>query len=310
MAYLVTGGAGFIGSHLVERLLSEGAKVVVVDDLSSGKEENLPKSPNLHLHVKSINDDLSEIFEKHKIDAVFHLAAIPKVQFSIQNPEETHDVNVNGTLNILDLCRRFGVKRFVLSSSAAVYGTSEKLPNKESDPPSPLSPYALHKLIGEQYCKLFNLLYGMETVCLRYFNVYGPRQNPAGDYATLIPKFISMISKGIAPTINGDGEQTRDFVSVFDVVEANILAAKTANKDCFGQVFNVGTGKQTTVNEVGKIILKLSKQDIELKHGPSLIEPRNSLADISKSRSILGWSPKVSFEEGLKITYDFFANGD
>ena len=173
MKYLVTGGAGFIGSHLVERLINLGHKVVVIDDFSLGKEENLIKDNNLTVYRKNICDDLSEIFNEDKFDAVFHLAALPRVQFSIKEPIKTHNANINGILNLLDYCRRFNIKRFVFSSSSSVYGDQEKLPFTEVMNPNPMSPYALHKLVGEYYCSLFNMLYGVETISLRYFNVYG-----------------------------------------------------------------------------------------------------------------------------------------
>lgn len=302
MRYLVAGGAGFIGSHLVDKLIEKNHEVVVIDNLLSGKMENLAKNrenPSLSFVKRSITSNLELLFEAEKFDGVFHLAAIPRVQYSIEHPAETHDTNLNGTHNLLDLCRRFDVKRFVFSSSCAVYGNQEVMPLKEEMAPKPISPYALHKLMGEQYCALFKFLYQIEPVMLRYFNVYGPRQDPRGNYASLVPKFTKMINEGNSPTINGDGNQTRDFVYVADVVEANIAAANPENRKCIGEVINIGAGKSYSVNEVTSEILKISNSQISPNYGPSVVEPRNALADISKAKAILGWEPKYSLEKGL-----------
>jgi nucleoside-diphosphate-sugar epimerase len=313
--YLVTGGAGFIGSHLVDKLLSLGHQVVVVDNFSLGKKENLAdhqRNKNLVVYRKDICDDLSYIFKKEfvrsrqKPSAIFHLAALPRVQFSIDYPAKTHQVNVNGTLNLLETARKFNLKRFVFSSSSSIYGDQTKMPLVEAMEPKPVSPYALQKLVGENYAKLFNLLYGLETISLRYFNVFGPRQDPKGDYACLIPRFIKLIDQDRKPIINGDGCQTRDFTFVDDVVEANLLAAQIKNRACFGQIFNIGAGHNVSVNQVTKLILKLSNPKIKPIHGPALIEPRNSLAEIKKAKKMLGWQPQVSFEEGLQKTYQYF----
>lgn len=311
MNCIVTGGAGFIGSHIVDRLLEDGHNVIVIDDFSSGKEENFAHHKslkNLTIVRRSVCDNLSDIFKSVRIDAVFHLAAMPSVPYSIKNPGETHNANVNGTLNLLNNCREYGVKRFVLSSSSAIYGNQERLPIYETMQPDPLSPYALHKLVAEQYCRLFNFLYEMECVCLRYFNVYGPRQNPAGDYASLIPKFIGLISNDKTPTIFGDGNQTRDFVFVKDVVEANMLAATTNNRDCFGEAINIGSGKSSSVNETTDILIKLADKKITPNHSNPVIEVRDSRADIEKAGRLLNWRPKVDFETGLKETIKFFSN--
>ena len=305
---LVTGGAGFIGSNLVDALVEKGYEVVVIDDLSLGKEENLEQvKDKIKFYKRSICDDLSDIF-KQGIDCVFHVAAVPRVQYSIQNPKETHNANVNGTVNLLLFCKNYGVKRFVFSSSSRVYGDQEKMPLKEDMETFPISPYALHKLIGEHYCRIFNLLYGIETVSLRYFNVYGPKQDPEGGYALLIPKFAKMISEGKTPVINGTGEHTRDFTYVGDIVEANILAAMTENKECFGKVFNVGAGNNKSVNEVTDGILRLLESNLKPEHGLDVVEPAHTLADTSLIKWHLGWEPKVSFEEGLKRSIDDFKN--
>jgi nucleoside-diphosphate-sugar epimerase len=303
---LVTGGAGFIGSHLVDRLVDMGCEVFVVDDLSLGKEENLKGvRDKIKFFRKSVCDDLKEVFDEG-IDCVFHVAALPRVQSSIKQPVETHEVNVNGTLNLLDACRRFDVKKFVFSSSSSVYGDQEKMPLSEKMETDPISPYALHKLIGEHYCKLFNLLYGIETVSLRYFNVFGSRMDPEGGYALLIGKFIKSFKENRQPIIYGDGEQTRDFTFIDDVVEANILAAKTDNKEVFGKAFNVGAGNNRSVNDVTKQIKLALNSSLEAKYGPSVIEPRHTLADISKIKNFLEWEPKTSFEIGLGKTVAWF----
>ena len=307
--YLVTGGAGFIGSQLVDKLLSQRHQVIVIDDFSLGKKENLAehrRNKNLVVYRKSICQDLTGIFKKEKPTVIFHLAALPRVQFSIAEPTKTHQANVNGTLNLLETAKKFNLKRFVFSSSSSVYGDQTKMPLEEAMEPNPISPYALHKLISENYARLYHLLYDLETISLRYFNVFGPRQDSKGDYACLIPRFIKLINQGKRPTINGHGRQTRDFTFVDDVIEANLLAAQTENKDCFGQVFNIGASRNNSVNQVTKEILKLAKKKIRPIHGPAVVEPKNSLADIEKAKKMLSWQPQVSFKKGLQKTYRYF----
>lgn len=303
---LVTGGAGFIGSHLVDRLLELGYEVIVIDDFSSGKKENIEHhkhNPNLQIFAKNICDkEIEDLFKN--VSIVFHLAAIPRVQFSIKFPEKTNKANIDGTLNVLELAKKAGVKRFVYSASSSAYGNQEKLPLIETMNPNPLSPYALQKLVGEYYCKLYYLLFGMETICLRYFNVYGPRQDPSGGYACLIPKSIDLILQEKSPEIYGDGEQTRDFTYVKDVVEANISAATTNNEKSFGEIFNVGNNNNLSVNQVVKKII--GTKNIKIEYKPPVIEPKNTLADISKIREILKWYPRFNFEEGIKETIDWF----
>jgi len=308
MNYLVTGGAGFIGSNLVDKLLEENHKVAVIDNFSSGKKKNLEHhndNNNLIIYERDFCENISDIFKSNDFDAVFHLGAIPRVQYSIDHPDETHKANVDGTFNLLLNCKEHGVKRFVFSSSSSIYGDQDKLPLTESMKPNPMSPYALHKRIGEQYCKVFKDLYNLETVSLRYFNVYGPRQDPNGDYACLIPKFIDMISKKESPTINGDGLQTRDFTYVGDVVKANILAATTNNKDSFGETFNIGAGNNFSVNDITSKIVDNFNNGIGPIHGPAVIEPKHTLAGIEKSKESLGWVPSVSLDEGMKNTIEY-----
>jgi len=310
MKYLVTGGAGFIGSNLVGKLLTLGHNVIVIDNFCAGKKENLEEystNPHLVIYERDICKDLDDIFTKHEFDAIFHFAALPRVQYSIAEPIKTNHANITGTLKLLELCKKYNVKRFVFSSSSSVYGEQDIMPLTEDMTPLPISPYALQKLVGEHYCRLYHLLYGVETIALRYFNVYGPKQDPNGSYACLMPKFIKMIKEGHKPNINGDGEQTRDFCYVDDVVNANILSATTTNQECFGNFFNIGTGKNTSVNKITKEIIKLSKNNIEPIHGDTVKEPKNTLADNNKARKLLGWEPKTFIEEGLLKTYNFFS---
>lgn len=292
---LVTGGAGFIGSHLSERLLKEGYRVVVLDDLSEGKWENLPKHPNLRKCEGSILDDVSSLVKG--TDIIFHLAALPRLKRSIDDPETTHNVNVNGTLNLLLTARKHKVKRFIFASSSSIYGNRNHPPFKENMVPDPLVPYSLHKVIDEEYCRMFSRLWSLPTISLRYFNVYGPRMNPDSPYANLLPKFIKLISSGKIPTINGDGRQKRDFTFIKDVVEANLLAAESSIS---GEIFNIGFGKSFSVNKVVKILNRLMNKNIKPKHGPAVIEPRITLASNAKARKMLGWKPKFSLEEGIK----------
>ena len=302
----MTGGAGFIGSHLVDKLIDLGYRVTVVDDFSLGKKENLIQhkgSSYLKVCKKSICDNLLSIFKKGKFHIVFHLAAIPRVQYSIDYPLESHDTNINGTLNLLKLSRAFGVKRFIFSSSSSIYGDQKQATQTEELAPNPMSPYALHKLTGEYYCKLFYKIYGMETVSLRYFNVFGPRQDPHSQYSNLIPKFIKFAIDGKIPKINGDGQQKRDFTFVADVVNANVLAGTTKNRNCLGETFNVGSGKNISVNEITDKILTLTGSLVRPVHGPTLIEPRETLAGLEKSRKLLGWSPKYNLDQGSRVIY-------
>lgn len=292
---LVTGGAGFIGSHLTKRLLKKGCLVTVIDDLSEGKWENLPKHQNLIKHEGSILDNMSKIVAGR--DVIFHLAAIPRLQRSLAKPWQTHKVNVDGTLNLLLAAKKHKIKKFIFSSSSSVYGNQNRLPFSENMRPNPLVPYSLQKFMGEQYCQMFSNLWGLGTISLRYFNVYGPGMNPDGQYANLIPKFIKLLSQDKTPTVNGNGAQTRDFTYVSDVVEATLLAAKSSLS---GEVFNIGYGKGISVNEVVSAINRLMGKNIKPIHGPAVVEPRSTLASRIKARDLLGWTPKVSLEKGLK----------
>ncbi len=297
---VVTGGAGFIGSHLVEALVSRGYQVTIIDDLSTGKKQNVGKllGDKVDLIQASVTDPslLTKLFQN--IDCVFHLAALPSVPRSIEAPLASHQVNITGTLNVLVSARDNGVSKVVYASSSAVYGDTPLLPKREDMPPNPQSPYAVTKVSGEYYCKVFQTVYGLDTVCLRYFNVYGPRQDPNSQYAAVIPRFISRALEGNPPIIFGDGEQTRDFTFVRDAVEANILAAES---DATG-VFNIGSRSRTTINELAKLIARLLATGVKpVYQEPRAGDIRHSLADISKARQI-GYNPKYSLEEGLKET--------
>lgn len=288
---LVTGGAGFIGSYVVRELLSCGYSVVVIDNLISGKKKNIPKGVKF---FKADIRNLKEIEPLFKgIKYVYHLAAIPSVQYSIENPDETNEVNVSGTLNVLLASKKASVKRLVYSASSSVYGDAKKLPITENEIAKPKSPYALQKYIGELYCKMFSEIYRLETVCLRYFNVYGFGQPSVGAYASVIAKFIDLKRQKKNLTIVGDGNQTRDFVHVTDVAKANILAS-TSERVGKGESINIGTGKKYSVRDIAKLI------GGQVDYLPPRIEPKDSLADISLAKFLLGFKPVIDLENGLK----------
>lgn len=292
MKILVTGGAGFIGSHLADELIKEGHQVVVIDNLSTGKKEFI--NPKAEFHKSDIRN-LEEIKPLFKgIDAVFHLAAQPRIQPSIINPVESHSNNVVGTLNVLVASRDAKIKKFIYSASSSAYGDQKELPLKEDMTPGPKSPYSVFKLVGEQYCKLFNELYDLPTVSLRYFNVYGPRQSCEGAYATVIGIFLKQAEAGKPLTIVGDGEQTRDFTNVRDVVRADILAMES-NKVGKGEVINIGTGKNYSINRIANLI-----SDKVVHIPPRSAEVQDTLADNSLANKLLGWQPEVSLEEGIE----------
>jgi len=298
---IVTGGAGFIGSHLAEELARRGYQVVILDDLSTGKMENIKgllDKDNVTFVQGSIGDLslLKRLFRN--IDFVFHQAAISSVPRSIENPLATNETNVTGTLNVLLAAKDSGVKKVIYASSTAVYGDTPTLPQKEEMMPNPQSPYAITKLIGEYYCQVFQAVYCLPTVSLRYFNVYGPKQDPNSDYAAVIPRFIKRVSKGKSPIIFGDGEQTRDFVFVTDVVRANISAAES---DATG-VFNIGQGRRVTINELARLIIHIMNKDLGVIYqGARPGDIRHSLADINKAR-LFGYEPQYDLERGLKET--------
>ena len=299
-AVMVTGGAGFIGSHLVDELLKQGNLVIVVDNFSNGKRENLQtEDKNLKIFSLDISfDDLTMIFKKWDIETIYHLAAIPGVQFSISNPVDSHLANIDGTFILLEYARKHNVKRFVFSSSSSVYGGNCKPGSilNEKMIPDPLSPYASHKLCGEHYMKLYHDLYGLKTVSLRYFNVFGPRQDPDSEYSALIPKFIKLIKAGEQIDIWNTGNQKRAFVSVYDVVWANLLAGKTDNKKCFGETFNIGSPTNQSVNEIAAaLLLGFGSEGKPIRNKTKVIEPFETMPDLTKSRKLLKWTPEKDF---------------
>ena len=310
---LVTGGAGFIGSHLVDRLLNEGFEVTIIDDLSSGRQENIAQHQNrdeFHF-VKSDIRDLSRVRKTMKdIDAVFHEAALASVTMSMRDPVLTNDINVTGTLNLLKAASDFHVKRFIYASAAAVYGDSP-LPQKREDmTPNPLSPYGGSKLAAENYVRIFHKAYGLETVSLRYFNVYGPRQRFDIEcaYGGAIAIFVNRLLRNMSPVIFGDGEQTRDFVYIGEIVKANILALDSPGVS--GDTFNIGTGTPTSINKIAETIKEaLKREDVENKYAdPRPTDIRHGYADIEKARKILGYTPSFSINEGIKQLVDWYIN--
>ena len=289
---IVTGGAGFIGSNLVNRLIEKGIEVVVLDNLSTGKEENInPKAKFIQCDIsKSSIFDL--MYNMKGADVVFHLAALARVQPSIEDPIPFNEVNITGTLNILLAAHKTGIKRVIYSASSSAYGNTDILPTPEDAPTNPLSPYGLQKYVGEQYCKMFSEVYGLDTVSLRYFNVYGEQMNFGGAYKTVIAVFIEQMQKGEKLNIVNEGNQRRDFTYVGDVCNANILAATTSNK-FNGEVFNVGNGDNFSVNEVADMF------GGEKKYGEKRIEPFETLADNQKIKSF-GWKPTGNLSEWIK----------
>jgi nucleoside-diphosphate-sugar epimerase len=298
---LVTGGAGFIGSHLVDKLVEEGFYVIVLDNFSSGSRENLSLNfgkPNFCL----VDGDVCEKVDVRKalrdIDVVFHFAAVVNVDFSLKNPALVNEVNVHGTLNVLEESLNAGVERFVYASSCAVYGEPVYLPIDEEHPTRPISPYGVSKLAAEHYCRVYNEVYGLETVCLRFFNVYGPRQM-GGPYGGVIMKFIDRLRCGESPIVYGDGRQTRDFVFVKDIIDACLRAMEC--KNCVGEVINVGSGVETSINELVKVLIELfGIHDVKPIYAEARVRDINrSYADLKRARKLLHYRPKTSLSEGL-----------
>lgn len=287
---IITGGAGFIGTNLAHHLCTAGYEVGIVDDLSAGRREHIP--PAASFYELSILDTAALAAVCQGASHIIHLAALPRVQFSIENPKETHDVNVTGTLSVLEAARTAGVGRIVYAASSSAYGDQETLPLSLDLPPQPKSPYALQKYIGEEYMKLWSSLYGIETVSLRFFNVYGPYLDPEGPYALVIGRFLKLAAEGKPLTITGDGTQTRDFTHVSDVIAA-INAAATSERVGKGEVFNVGAGRQVSINEVAALI------GGKTEYVAPRPEPKHTLADISRTTAVLGWTPTVTLEEGI-----------
>ena len=304
---LVTGGAGFIGSHVTERLLSEGRDVRVLDDFSTGRRENFhfPLGPGAG-RLEVVSGDIADPGLARRavegVEHVFHQAAIPSVPRSVADPLASHHANATGTLNMLIAARDAGVKRFIYASSSSVYGDSERLPKVETMPAAPLSPYAVSKLACELYAKAFHRLYGLATIGLRYFNVFGPRQDPASQYAAVVPKFITAIRDGRAPTIFGDGRQTRDFTYVGNAVDAN-MKARDCGPAAHGRSFNIACGASISLLELVDRINGIFGSRLAPVHEPSRPgDVKHSLADVSEAVGLLGYRPGVSLEEGLALT--------
>jgi len=310
MLYLVTGGAGFIGSNIVAELLKQNKKVRVIDNFSSGRHINLaPYMNRIELIDGDIRDYWTVIEAVEGVDYVLHQAALPSVIRSVNNPLTSNEVNITGTLNLLEASRHAGVKKFVLASSSSVYGESETLPKKEDMVPAPLSPYANNKLACEHYCMIYDKLYNLPTVCLRYFNIFGPNQDPTSEYSAVIPKFIFALLSGVQPVVFGDGKQSRDFTYISNAVHANLLAAE--KDDVRGEVFNVACGERFTLLQLIESLNEIMGTDIE----PSFTKERpgdikHSLADISRAETILGYKTLVGFKEGLGKTVAHFKERD
>jgi len=306
---LVTGGAGFIGSHLVAALAQRGARVRIIDDLSTGRRENLE---GIKGDIDFIQASLVDMAATRRIledvEIVFHEAAIPSVPRSVDNPLETHDASVNATFSLLLAARDRKVRRVIYAASSSAYGDQPELPKYEDMRPEPLSPYAVAKLVGEYYCRVFTRVYGLETVCLRYFNVFGPRQDPTSQYSGVISRFVTALIEGQRPVIYGDGEQSRDFTYVSNVVDANMRAAESAR--AVGQVINVGNGVRVTLNNLFSRLKSLTGQyNIEAEYQDARQgDVRHSLADISRARDLLGYEPHVDLEEGLRLTIDWWSS--
>ena len=304
--YLVTGGAGFIGAHLVEELLKRGEQVRVLDNFSTGKRDTMELFSG---RVELLEGDLRSYHIVREavdgVDYVMHQGALPSVPRSVKDPITTNEVNVGGTLNILDAAREAGVKRVVYASSSSVYGANEQIPKREDMLPEPISPYAVAKLTGEKYCQVFARTYGLETVCLRYFNVFGPRQDPGSAYAAFIPVFITGMMAGRPLQVNGDGSVSRDFTYIANVVEANLLAAQAEGVS--GEVFNVACGGSLSLNEVIGHLQEMLGVVGKITYGCMRVgDVPKSLADIGKAREGLGYEPRVAVKEGLEQTVRWY----
>jgi UDP-glucose 4-epimerase len=310
MRALVTGGAGFIGSHLALRLAADGHEVRILDNFATGRRSNVTRLADA---VELVEGDIQSYERVHNAvvacDVVFHLAALPSVPRSIQDPLTSHATNATGTLNVLLAARDAGVRRVVLASSSSVYGINPELPKTEAMLPAPISPYAVGKLASEGYCRSFAEVYGLETVALRYFNVFGPRQDPRSQYSAVIPRFISALLAGEPPTLFGDGEQSRDFTYVDNAVEANVLAMDA--QGVAGETFNIACGERTTLNALVEELRDLIGSEVEpVQVAARTGEVRHSVADCSRAREVLGYEPRVGLREGLARTIEHFRESE
>ncbi|HSY59859.1 MAG TPA: SDR family oxidoreductase [Terriglobales bacterium] len=308
MRYLVTGGAGFIGSNIVDELVRRNQDVIVLDDLSAGKASNLAAiRDRIDVHLGSITDLAAVQSAIKGADYVIHLAARTSVPRSVKDPLETNLVNIDGTLNVLVAARDAKVRRFVYAASSSAYGETPTLPKIESMPPEPISPYGVTKYVGELYAQAFGRTYGLENASIRYFNVFGPRQDPTSQYSGVLSRFMLAVINGEPPVIYGDGEQTRDFTYIDNVVDETLRACDA--KDASGKIFNGGTGARITLNQVVKLLEKITGKKIQPKYDlPRTGDIRDSQADISLARKILGFQPLVHFEEGLKLTWAWYSH--
>jgi UDP-N-acetylglucosamine/UDP-N-acetyl-alpha-D-glucosaminouronate 4-epimerase len=306
---LVTGGAGFIGSHIASALAAAGARVRVIDDLSTGYRENLQEiKGDLDFVQGSLADERTLAKAVEDVELVFHEAAIPSVPRSVENPRQTHVASVESTFSLLLAARDRKVRRLVYAASSSAYGDQPTLPKVETMLPEPLSPYAVAKLVGEHYCQVFTRVYGLETVSLRYFNVFGPRQDPSSTYSGVVSRFISDLLGGKRPVIYGDGEQSRDFTYIENVVDANLKAAETSKG--IGQVINIANGKRITLNQLLQELKSLTnKPDVSADYqAPRAGDVKHSLADITRARELLGFEPRVGLRSGLELTIDWWKN--
>ncbi len=306
MRYLVTGGAGFIGSNTVDELVRRGHSVVVLDDLSAGKEENLAEVRSKITFVKGSIIDIDAVQKAmHQAEYVIHLAARTSVPRSVKDPLETNKINVEGTLNVLVAARDNKVKRVVFAASSSAYGETPTLPKIENMQPQPISPYGVTKYVGELYAQTFGRCYGLENVSVRYFNIFGPRQDPGSPYSGVLSKFATAFLEDTQPVVFGDGEQTRDFTYVDNAVQANLLACEAPNAS--GEVINVGTGSRVSLNQTLQSLRKITGKNLVAKYEPTREgDIRDSQAEISKARELLGYEPAVMFEEGLERTFAWY----
>jgi len=310
--FLVTGGGGFIGSHVAGRLLGEGHRVRVLDNFSTGSRANLDLGAAHAPHLDVVEGDIRDLgtveAASHGVDVVFHQAAMRSVPRSVKDPLGANENNVTGTLNVLEAARRAGVRRVVYASSSSVYGDRPDLPKREDQTPAPISPYAVSKAAGEQYAAVWSRLYGVETVGLRYFNVFGPKQDPASEYAAVIPRFILWALQRAPLEVHGDGTQSRDFTYIDNVVEANLLAGRSP--EAIGEVFNVGCGSRVSLLAIIASLERLVGRPLQRNHTPGRAgDVAHTLADVSKAKRLLGYTPLVTFDDGLQRTFEFFKGG-